>query len=470
MTKDAILRLTGRQKQQLSLHLFPGDGLEAAAILLCGRCTGKDRHCLSVMEVVPVPHDVCVRLVDRITWPTGLLENLLVRAAKENLAVVKVHSHPGGFDRFSETDDASDVDFFSVAASWTESDLPHGSVVILPCGRMFGRYQDQKRGFRPIDLISVAGDMIEYWADEAGGFVPDFADRHAQVLGEHTIGVLRRLRCAVVGCSGTGSPTVEQLFRLGIGELILIDPDHIGPENLNRIVNSRSHHAQSKAAKVDVLADAIGDTGLGTTVIPLQADLCSPDVVELVATCDVIFGCVDSVFARHLVNKIASTYCIPYVDIGVGIKADGNGGIAHVTGAVHYLQPDGSSLLSRQVFTLDEVQADGLRRNDPDEYKRRLGSGYIKGADVDRPAVMPLNVTFSGLGVYEFLCRIHELRDDGNTDYASQRWSLSGGIALSDGDGQRCRVVSRYLGRGDITPLLGMPELTPVEEHADAVD
>ena len=268
----------------------------------------------------------------------------------------------------------------------------------------------------------------------------------------------------MIGCSGTGSPTVEQLFRLGIGELILIDPDHIGPENLNRIINSRSHHAQSKAAKVDVLADAIGETELGTTVISLQADLCSPEVVELVATCDVIFGCVDSVFTRHLVNKIASTYCIPYIDIGVGIKADGNGGVAHVTGAVHYLQPDGSSLLSRQVFTLGEVQADGLRRNDPDEYERRLGSGYIRGADVSRPAVMPVNVTFSGLGVYEFLCRIHELRDDGNAEYASQRWSLSGGIIQNEIDRGRCRVVSRYLGRGDMMPLLGMPELTPAKE------
>ena len=464
MMNEVVLRLTGRQKRQLSSHLFPGDGLEAVAILLCGRRKGKDRHCLSVVEAVLVPHEDCVRSEDRITWSTELLENLLIRAANENLAVVKVHSHPGGFDRFSKTDDVSDVDFFSATASWTESDLPHGSAVMLPCGRMFGRYQDQKGCFKPIDLISIAGEMIEYWADYFEGFVPDFADRHAQVLGEQTIGVLRRLRCAVIGCSGTGSPTVEQLFRLGIGELILIDPDYIGPENLNRIVNSRSYHAQNNAAKVDVLADAIADTELGATVIPLQADLCSPEVVQLVATCDVIFGCVDSVFARHLLNKIASTYCIPYIDIGVGIKADGKGGISHVTGAVHYLQPDGSSLLNRQVFTLDEVQADGLRRNDPDEYARRVGSGYIKGADVARPAVMPVNLAFSGLGVYEFLCRIHELRDDGNADCASQRWSLSGGITLNDNDGERCKVVSRYLGRGDLMPLLGMPELTPTKE------
>jgi len=422
------------------------------------------------MDVVPIPHDQCERLPDRITWPTALLESILQQAEKENLAVVKVHSHPGGYDRFSETDDASDVEFFDAAESWTESGLPHGSVVLLPCGRMFGRFMDQNHEFRPMGLISVAGEMIEYWQNEVSGFVPDFADRHAQVLGEETIGIMRQLRCAVIGGSGTGSPTVEQLFRLGIGEIILIDPDYVGPENLNRIINSRGHHAQQRVAKVDVLADAINETELGTTVVPLQEDLCSPSVVELVAACDVIFGCVDSIFARHLLNKIAATYSIPYIDIGVGIKADGEGGIAHITGAVHYLQPDGSSLLSRRVFTLDEIQADGLRRSDPDEYKRRLGSGYVKGADVARPAVMPVNMVFSGLGVYEFLCRLHELRDDGNTDFASQRWSLSSDLSIKEPDCERCKVVSRYLGRGDMIPMLGMPELTPVKEKMDVAN
>lgn len=470
MNGELILRLTGSQKHLLKSHLFPGDGLEAVALLLCGRRSGKDRHCLSVMEVVVIPYDECERLSDRVTWPTALLEPLLQRAAKESLAVVKVHSHPGGYDRFSETDDASDVEFFDAAESWNESDLPHGSVVLLPCGRMFGRYMDENQGFRPFSLISIAGEMIEYWADEVCEFVPDFADRHAQVLGEDTIGIMRQLRCAVIGGSGTGSPTIEQLFRLGIGELILIDPDHVGPENLNRIINSRGYHAQQRAAKVDVLANAINESELGTTVIPIQEDLCNTSVVELVATCDVIFGCVDSVFARHLLNKIAATYCIPYVDIGVGIKADGAGGIAHITGAVHYLQPDRSSLLSRQVFTLDEVQADGLRRSDPDEYKRRIGSGYIKGADVARPAVMPVNMVFSGLGVYEFLCRLHELRDEGNTDFASQRWSLSSDLSIKEPDCERCKVVSRYLGRGDMNPLLGMPELTPVKGNIDVAN
>lgn len=460
MSDDVIFRLTGQQHAKLRAHLFPGDGLEAVALALCGRRQGKGRHCLSVSEIILIPHGRCERFPDRVTWLTEFFEPLLVEAAKREMAVVKLHSHPGGYGRFSGYDDRADRDFFDTTESWTESDDPHGSVVMLPSGKMFGRV-GMAGGFQLMTAIAVAGNSIEYWSDDDESYVPDFADRHAQVLGAGTFSKLRRLRVAVVGCSGTGSPTIEQLFRLGVGEIVLIDPDKLGPENLNRILNSRGRHAQAGTLKVDVSAHAIEDTDLGTTVISLPIDICTPEAVETVGTCDVIMGCVDSVFARHLLNKIASTYCIPYIDIGVGLRADGNGGIEHATGAVQYMQPDGTSLLSRNVFSQLDIQSDILRRTDPEEYRSRLNDGYIKGAEVSKPAVITINTIFSGYGVWELLCRMHAIRDDGNPEFANQRWSLSGNIYDHEEDGDRCPVVSRYLGCGDMVPLLGMPELSP---------
>lgn len=468
MNDDVILRLTGRQKLSLQKHLFPGDGHEAVALALCGQRRGLGRHCLSVMEVHPIPHESCARTADRVTWPTDTLKPLLERADNEGLSVIKVHSHPAGFSSFSATDDASDNRFFSSAASWVESDAIHGSVVLLPCGTMFGRCSHTSGEFRPLQMISVAGEVLEYWADLNEHLVPDFADRHAQVLGEGTFAKLRQLRVAVIGCSGTGSPVVEQLFRLGVGELVLVDPDTIGVENLNRIVNSRGRHASRRTPKVKVLADAIEETELGTHVFPIGRDLYDPDTIRKVASCDLIFGCVDSVFARHLINKIASTYCIPYIDVGVGLKADGRGGIAHATGAVHYLQPDGSSLMSRGVFTSEDVRADAMRRFTPEEHADHLAEGYIKGADVSRPAVITINNLFASYGVLEMLNRLHPIRHDGNESFAMQRWSLSGDICDTAEDGDRCKAVSRYLGRGDFEPLLGMPSLSCQAEREPA--
>ena len=460
MSTDVILRMTGNQKAALYRHLFPDDGREAVALALCGRRDGDDRHCLSVCTIELIPYDECERRPDSITWPTDRLISLFQEAARRGMAVVKLHSHPGGYDRFSEFDDASDKDFFDAAENWTESTQPHASVIALPCGRMFGRTQTKSGCFQPLELIAVAGDSLEYWFDQPSDFVPEFADRHAQVLGDATINVMRRLRAVVVGCSGTGSPTVEQLYRLGIGEMVLVDPDVVGVENLNRILNSREADVQRQRHKVRVLEQAIHATGLGTVVFALPQDLCDPEVIKQIATCDVIFGCVDSVFARHVLNKLASTYSIPYFDVGVGLKADGKGGISHVSGAINYLQPDGSSLLSRGVFSLDDVQADALRRAAPNEYASRVASGYIAGAYVARPAVITVNMIFSGLGVFEFLNRLHEMRDESNARFAMQRISLSHGLSDVSEDGARCMVASRYLGQGDLRPLLGMPALS----------
>ena len=471
MIDEVFLRLTGKQHLTLKRHLFPGDGKEAVAFLLCGRHAGRGRYCLSVAEVFRIEHQKCVRSEDRVTWPTDDLPVLFERAAAKGLSVLKIHSHPNGLAEFSDHDDKSDEQFFASANSWIEDRGPNGSVVMLPDGKMFGRYATDPGRSHPISMISVAGDNLLYLTaeDEEDEFVPDFADRHAQVLGKGTFAKLRKLRIAVVGCSGTGSPVVEQLFRLGVGELVLVDPDTIGPENLNRIINSRGHHATSGYPKVKLLADAIEETGLGTHVVPVQLDLCNPSVVREVASCDLVFGCVDSVFGRHILNKIASTYCLPYIDVGVGIRADTHGGISQATGAVHYLQPDGSSLTSRGVFSMADVQADSLARSDPDEYAGQREEGYIRGADVGQPAVISINSLFASYAVLEMLQRLHQIRNEDNAKFSVQRWSLSGCFEQSEVDGSRCPSVSRNLGRGDMIPLLGLPELseTTTSEQAN---
>lgn len=297
MNHDVVLRLTGKQHALLEKHLFPGDGLEAVAVAICGRRHGESRHCLSVSKLLLIPHDECERYPDRVTWKTDRLVPLLEEAGRTGAAIVKFHSHPGGYDRFSEVDDAADHELFSTVSAWLECDLVHASVIMLPNGHLFGRTVRSVAPFEPLDLISVAGDSIHFWFGQASDFVPEFTDRHAQVLGEETVAALRRLRCAVVGCSGTGSPTVEQLYRLGVGEIVLVDPESVGIENLNRIVNSRMGDADKKRLKVHVLRRAIEEADLGTTVIPLADNLCSADTIKCVAECDVLFGCVDSIYA-----------------------------------------------------------------------------------------------------------------------------------------------------------------------------
>jgi hypothetical protein len=454
------LRLTGRQHGQLERHLFPGDGKEAVAIVMCGRLNGSDVNGLLAHEIFCVPHDSCRRSATAISWQPDCILPLLKRAARTNSAIVKIHSHPGGHTEFSETDNRSDQDFFSSIYGWTDTDDVHASAVMLPGGRIFARAIDVQGGYAPVDLVAVAGTDLHFWPDgsehssELG-----FAKRHAQLFGSETLSRLRRLSIAVVGCSGTGSPLIEMLARLGVGRLVLVDPDRVEDKNLNRIYNATREDAVLSRLKSEVMGRAIARMGLGTEVQLVSLDLATPQAVRAVAQCDLAFGCMDGARGRSLLNRLATYYCIPYFDLGVQLEADGEGGISEAIGAVHYLQPDCSSLRDRHVFSAEQMDSESLRHYDRASYEWHVRARYIRGVREDRPAVISVNTQMAATAVNEFLARLHPYRYSSNAEFDTVRVSFIQGEQYHEVDRLAYTPFSKYVGLGDCDPLLGVPKL-----------
>lgn len=460
--KPVSLTLTASQHALLLKHLFPEDHCEAVAIIVCGRSENSARHRLLARRVVPVPYSACsVRLPDRVTWSTNLLPPLLEEVAKTGGALVKIHGH-WSYDRFSAVDDASDRALFPSVYAWANDDAPHASAIVMEDGRVFGRVVSPEGVFIPFDCVNVAGDDLHFWhaGDGLPTDVPEFGHRVAQTFGAGTYDRLRRLRAAVIGCSGTGSVVIEQLARNCVGTLLLVDPDRVEDKNLNRILNATHEDARRRRLKVNVAKRAIRAMGLGTQVETHAKTLFDADVVQAVASCDIVFGCVDTIDGRHLLNKLATFYLLPYFDLGVKIEADGVGGVDQVCGTLHYLKPDGSSLLSRRVYTLEQVRSAGLQRSDPVAYRQLLEEGYLRGVQEDRPAVIQLNSLIASLAINDLLARLHPFRLDSNAEYAIQRVSLSHGIFDHETEGASCAVLSRHVGRGDVNPLLDWAELS----------
>ena len=78
MTMDRSLSLTMEQHTTLKEHLFPGDGKEAVALVLCGQWHGDGRVRFLARTLLPVPHKDCsVRTPVRVTWSTDLLASAL---------------------------------------------------------------------------------------------------------------------------------------------------------------------------------------------------------------------------------------------------------------------------------------------------------------------------------------------------------------------------------------------------------
>lgn len=198
-------------------------------------------------------------------------------------------------------------------------------------------------------------------------------------------------------------------------------------------------------------------------MIRIRRNLWEPEAVRAVAQCDVLFGCMDSVDGRYLLNALATYYTLPYFDIGVKLQAvpsgPGKGQIREVCGTVNYLRPGRSSLLSWGLFTMSDVAAAGLRRNDPDAHRQQVKDGYVRGAGVQRPAVISVNMFAASLAVNEFLARLHPFREEPNATWAAVEFSLASMELFGGPDEGICEIMAGKMGRGDVTPLLDMLEL-----------
>jgi len=461
MADKTSLRLTEEQRVRLQHHLFPGDGREAVALALCGTlfCAGRQIFCIH--DIIEVPFDACIlRTEVAVRWDVKFLVPILERALKRGFLILKIHSHPKGYEQFSTQDNQSDLELGKCIEAILECSPSLISAFMTPEGRIYARKVIAKTGFEPIERVMVVGDSLTFMQQNLISKSSDLDLRTRQAFGDGTNNLLRSLSIGVAGCSGTGSWVVEMLGRLGVGHLVLVDPDTIETKNLNRIVNSTIDDANMKRSKVDALADAVRAMGFETNVNTHSKDLDHPDVIRDLASCDFVFGCMDSADGRDMLNRIATYYLVPYVDVGVRLDADGRGGIEQICCAVHYLIPGGSSLLSRGVITSDQVQAQAMQRTNPIQYAALQKEGYIKGIAVDRPAVISVNGFAATHAVNEMLARLHPFRRDPNEEFRHQIFSLSDGAWLRLSDGPPCKLLARFVGRGDAQPLLGNPALS----------
>jgi len=459
------LTLTEDQHRELREHLYPGDGLEAVAFIACGRAAGVDRHRLVARKIHPIPYGQCERARNHVTWKApDAIEELLAWAEIEKLSLIKVHSHPQDYARFSEVDDASDAELLPTIRSWVEADVPHGSAIMLPDGKLFGRYTWNENVLVEFDGINIVGSSLEFWwKEDTDATNPEFGASHDQAFGEGTTRRLQKLRVAVIGASGTGGPLIEQLARLGVGHLVLIDDDKIEERNLNRIPFATAEDAKEGTEKVVSAANDIIRKGIGTTVTTVVGTIQTPGAISAVAQCDVIFGCVDTAHGRFIMNLAANHYLLPYFDIGVLVDAEqegeARGAIKDILGTIHYLVPGRSSLLTREKFTMDDVRTEGLHRNDPNAAQQQVEDKYIKGLQVSRPAVISVNTLAAALAVNDFLARLHPYRKIPNSDVASIEFSLGELRLTPDEEMDTCTMMGSCVGHGDRKPLLGLIEL-----------
>ncbi|MFC7968762.1 ThiF family adenylyltransferase [Streptomyces cinereoruber] len=205
--------------------------VESAAVLLARRAAlpnGGIR--LLGVRLLDVPDDA---YHERTDTALGISSDGFMPALRETehagATAIWVHTHPapGSTPTPSRRDATVDAQLADTFRTRTGSRL-YGTLIVAPhedgmtfTGRIEGEYR------AAIDRIFIAGPTFRLVRsfDSGTPALPALRDRQIRAFGTEIQRVLGDLKVAVVGAGGTGSAVAEQLVRLGIRRLTLIDPD-----------------------------------------------------------------------------------------------------------------------------------------------------------------------------------------------------------------------------------------------------
>jgi hypothetical protein len=214
-------------------------------------------------------------------------------------------------------------------------------------------------------------------------------DRQRRALGAQGNLSVRGLRVGLVGAGGTGSPLGEQLVRMGVAELVIVDGDVLDTaSNLRRVVGATNADLGRGINKADLAKRHLERLGLGTQVEAIAADVRNEAVGRRLLDMDVIMCTTDTHSSRAVVNQLAYQYWVPVVDVGVAVGTDCAGGVSGMPAEVRLLLPDTGCLWCREVLSASRIRAENLPET---EREALIQEGYVQGLDVAVPSVAALN-------------------------------------------------------------------------------
>lgn len=455
------------QFDQLKAHLLREDGKEHVAFLLFGKSvvrtdpwTQNDEIRLLCREIELIDDGNLIgNQEDQISWRNDIFFPILQRAEAKNFGVGLIHSHPGGYNSFSATDNENEKRLFQLSFNRNGSAAIHASFVMTPPANIIGRVWDISLDPKEIDFFRILGHRFDFQTSEKKEFVlPEFLERQRLAFGEAFIDELSHLRLGVVGCGATGSVIATLLSRLGIGNLLLVDKDTVEASNLNRLHGGTT--SDVGLPKAEVLKLYIEKIGLGTNVVSIVDWVSSANARDALKACDVIFGCTDDNSGRMMLNRFAYFYLVPLIDIGLTIHLSQGVPplIQSLVGRVTVVFPGTRCLNSYGITNSEVAYAEGLRRSDPERYESLKKEAYVIGEGNPSPAVATFTTETATVALNEFITRLQGFRNTGAVDHRLRFFHLDEDLKPTSEPEEDCRICgdNRYWGRGDMDPFLDM--------------
>ena len=137
----------------------------------------------------------------------------------------------------------------------------------------------------------------------------------ARLYGQAALERFARAHVCIIGIGGVGSWVVEALARSAVGELTLIDMDHLAESNINRQLPALG--STLGAGKIDVMARRVADINPAARC-HLVDDFVTTDNVAglLVPEFDYVIDCIDSFRVKVAIVRHCKRRRIPLVTVG----------------------------------------------------------------------------------------------------------------------------------------------------------
>lgn len=268
-----------------------------------------------------------------------------------NAGLINIHSHPGPRRGFSPPapspqDLATDTRELCFASrALPETRITAAGIVTAGGGisvrqYMFLRPRTMAEGRSPrfgpagaairfADRVRIVGPGLrvmngnpERAADRAIDLT--MTDSTALLWGEPGQKILAELSVGIAGLGGVGGMVAEQLARLGIGYLVLVDYDRLEVATFNRSQGVTRSEAEAQLPKVEAYARLAerSATAPNFRVQAFRASAAESEGLKHLLDCDIVVGTADDAFARQVLDHAAYAHLIPVIDGGTTLVPD----------------------------------------------------------------------------------------------------------------------------------------------------
>src|SRR5438046_2685512 len=144
-----------------------------------------------------------------------------------------------------------------------------------------------------------------------------FADRYARqrLISAWDQEKISRASILVAGAGALGNEVLKNLALIGIGRILIVDFDRIEISNLSRSVLFREQDLHEP--KASTAARALQRLNPEMCVEAIDGDLETDLGLGQIRDCDLVLGCLDSIYARWALNRACQRAGVSWINAGI---------------------------------------------------------------------------------------------------------------------------------------------------------